>query len=480
VSAEEWVTGALYLRQSMDRTGEALAISRQRTDGRDLADRRRIRILHALADNDRSAAGRKRREGFERLLQLVERREVRAIVAWSLDRLTRNRRDTVRLIEACQKAEVSIILVRGSDMDLATPAGRLAADILASVARHEIEVKSDRQTRAQRQAAVDGRRVGGRRPFGYDGDGVTVRESEATAVRAGYRAVLSGVSLSEVAREWNQAGHVTPQRRRTGEASPWRRDSVRDLLLNPRYAGLRGYAPTPERGRRKVEVMGAAEWRGVVDEATWRAVRAVLTDEARRRAPNGGIALLSGLALCGVCGEQTGATVHSGGSTTRGVRTYRCSQSLGHVARRGDPVDRFVSDIVIERLSRPDARELLIDSQQPDVAQLRDDAVALRSRLDSLAVDFADGELTASQLRTATERVRTNLAAVEARMADAGRVDVLGPLVSADDVRAVWDTLSVARRRAVIDTLMVVTVCPPGRGVRTFNPDTVGITWRTS
>jgi hypothetical protein len=58
-------------------------------------------------------------------------------------------------------------------------------------------------------------------------------------------------------------------------------------------------------------------------------------------------------------------------------------------------------------------------------------------------------------------------------MADAGRVDVLGPLVLAGDVRAVWEALSVDRQRVVIDALMIIRIMPPGRGTRTFRPETV-------
>jgi DNA invertase Pin-like site-specific DNA recombinase len=43
----------------------------------------------------------------------------------------------------------------------------MTADILAAVARGEIETKSDRQKAAHLQAAQQGRRVTGARPFGY-------------------------------------------------------------------------------------------------------------------------------------------------------------------------------------------------------------------------------------------------------------------------------------------------------------------------
>jgi hypothetical protein len=62
-----------------------------------------------------------------------------------------------------------------------------------------------------------------------------------------------------------------------------------------------------------------------------------------------------------------------------------------------------------------------------------------RERMEALVVEFADGELTPGQLRAANERLRVRLAGLEARIADTGRVDVLAPLVLADDVRAAWE-----------------------------------------
>ncbi|MGH3096475.1 MAG: recombinase family protein, partial [Streptosporangiales bacterium] len=135
---------AVYLRISQDRTGDELGVTRQRDDAQQLVSQRGWTLIHEYPDNDVSAAGKKPRPQFDAMLASVERGEIDAIVAWSLDRLTRNRRDQLRLIETCEPHRVTIALCRGSDMDLSTPAGRMSADILASVARNEIEVKSDR------------------------------------------------------------------------------------------------------------------------------------------------------------------------------------------------------------------------------------------------------------------------------------------------------------------------------------------------
>lgn len=461
----------VYLRISKDRTGLEAGVSRQREDCERRARERGWTIVAEHADNDMSATSGRRRPGFEAMLTAISAGDADVVIAWSLDRLQRNRRDELRLYEACKAAGASLSLVNGPDIDFKTATGRYLADNLGSLARLEVELKSDRQVRQQEQAAAKGQRVGGRRPFGYDDDGVTVRQDEAAAIRRAYEALLAGVPLAAIAREWNAAGlrsgQVRWRRDSKGQPSAWRPDTVRMVLSNPRNAGKRAY---------KGVVVADAVWPALVPEETWRAAVALMADPNRYAGGGPHLrAMLTGIALCGVCGGK----IHAGGGRP-GVRGYRCGAASGHVARMAEPVEAFVSAVVMERLSRPDAAALLQDQRSPDLDALRSQAVALRSRLDSLAIDFSDGALTASQLRTATGRLRSLLKDVEDRMADAGRVNILGPLVTAGDVAQAWDALSVDRRRAVVDTLMAVTLHPPGRGVRTFRPETVSIEWKVA
>jgi DNA invertase Pin-like site-specific DNA recombinase len=325
----------VYLRISQDRTGQAAGVSRQRDQCQRRARERGWTVVAVEEDNDVSAKGHRRRRGFEAMLHRIESGEAQVIVAWSLDRLQRNRRDEVRLYELCQAKGVTISLVNGADLDLSTAGGRLVADQLSSVARHEIELKSDRQVAAQAQAASQGRRVGGRRPFGYASDGMTVVQDEAAAVRLGYQAILAGEPVAEVARQWNDQGLLT------GQGNPFSRSAVRDVLLNPRNTGLRAHVTEADRkgaeGRRvdrAGRIIGKAAWPSIVDEGTWRAAVDLLTDPRRRTGPTNARALLTGVALCGVCG----ATVHSGGAAvTQQTRVYRC-RTMKHFSRSAQPV----------------------------------------------------------------------------------------------------------------------------------------------
>ncbi|MGW1057593.1 recombinase family protein [Micromonospora rubida] len=489
----------IYVRQSLDRDGDGLAVTRQLDDSRQLAHLRGWRVTRELVDNDVSASGKRDRPKFQELLAAIEAGEVEAVIAWDMTRLSRNRRDTVRLLEAGEKRKITLAFVRGSDLDLSTPAGGLIADILAGVARNEIRVKSDRQQAANRQAAEQGRRVGGRRPFGY-GPVISTEEhvnertgetetreirdfnalvpEEAAALRDAYRAVLSGVPLGRIAREWNERGLTTPQRTLAGEPSRWSAQSLRTVLLNPRNGGLRHHVTETLRTTlhpvkaRLSGIVGPAKWPAIVPESTFRAVVDLLTDPARRSSPQrSGRHLLTGIAKC-FCG----ATVHAGGGKDR-KPGYRCSGDYGHVSRRAEPIDAWVTAVLIEWLSRKDAARFLEadDDVEGDQDEARAELVKLRGRLNSLAAMHAVGDVDDDQLRSGTRVLRSRIVELEGLLVRAGRVSVLEPLLGAPDVEAAVRAMDTDRLRAVIQGVMSITILPAGRGTRTFRPESVVI-----
>jgi site-specific DNA recombinase len=410
------------------------------------------------------------------MLDAIQTGRYRAVIGWDMTRLSRNARDRLRLIEACSKQGVTIALVRGADIDPSTPGGRLVAGILGEVAEHEIAQKSDRQRRASKQAADAGLPYGGgRRPFGFERDKLTVRQVEADALAQAYRQVLAGMALGAVARRLNEAGFTTTQTTREGQPSSWTADSLRAVLLNPRYCGVRARTVRPERGRPSWEVVGPAKWPAIVSPELFEAVKVILTDPGRRNAPLSGQAMLTGLALCGI--EGCGATVH-GGRTRAGDKTYRCTRSMGHVGRSQAPVNRYVGLVVCERLSREDAVDLLVPDG-PDASALRVELAAARTRLAQAPKLWAEGVLSDLELRDTKATLGARIRELENKLADDGMADLLRPLIEAEDIEAMWfEEYDDDRRRAVVDVLMTVTLLPPGRGTRTFRPETVVIDWR--
>jgi len=93
----------IYVRMSKDKTGEELGVARQQEDALKVAEFRGWQVVRTEIDNDIGAAGKKTRPGFEAILSAIESGEVSAVIAWDMTRLTRNRRDTVRVIKAARR-----------------------------------------------------------------------------------------------------------------------------------------------------------------------------------------------------------------------------------------------------------------------------------------------------------------------------------------------------------------------------------------
>jgi DNA invertase Pin-like site-specific DNA recombinase len=421
----------------------------------------RKRVGSQYMDNDTSASNGKTRPDYQRMLADIRDGRIDAVVAWDLDRLYRQPRELEDLIDLADQKHLALATV-GGEADLSTDNGRLFARIKGAVAKSETDRKSARQKRAAQQRAEAGTPGRSTVPFGYRqaGDALELEPAEAMMVRDAYSAILAGVSLHAITRQWN-TGNV-PTRR----GNRWSGATVRQVLMAWRNAGVAVY---------KGEPVGEGAWPAIVDRDVFDGVRAVLTQPGRRigGTSSGRKHLLSGIAVCGKCSHTMGSA-----KSTDGRAVYVCKHCFG-VTRDMERVDELVAGVVVARLARPDARELLITEKRTDINALRDAAAALRARQDEAAVLFADGAITGSQLKISTASLADQLAEVESKMLDANKSRVFDGVIGAADPGAVWAGLPLDRRRALIDILMTVTIAPIGRVGRGFDPASVEIVWRT-
>ncbi len=99
------------------------------------------------------------RPGFARLWKDVEAGKVSRVVCWRLDRLGRTAKGLTALFEDLIERKVTLVSLRDG-FDLTTPAGRLMANVLASVAAYETEVRSERVRAGQDVARAAGKHLG--------------------------------------------------------------------------------------------------------------------------------------------------------------------------------------------------------------------------------------------------------------------------------------------------------------------------------
>ncbi|NJI61146.1 recombinase family protein [Microbacterium oxydans] len=466
----------IYTRISLDRTGEGLGVARQEQECRALAERLGMTVAQVFSDNDISATSGKVRPGFEAMLDA----QPPAIIAWHQDRLLRLTRDLERVIAL----NVPVYTVTAGTLDLTTPAGRAVARTVAAWSQYEGEQKATRQVAANVQRAANGVHQG-RVGYGYrrEGAAVMLHDAEAATIRAAVRRVLDGESLRAICKGLDAQQVPTP-----GRGAGWNTTTLKQLLLRPSLAGL-----TVHRGQ--VVGRSPAIAPRVIDEDTHERLKAVLTDPLRRTSPAGRAPkyLLGGIARCGrLTGalDEAGEPVECGGVMVRAVGrktpqpngtkrqppSYVCSECY-RVRRKQDLVDALVEGIVVGRLQMPDAALLFIQGDPAALQEARDTIEALDARLANAADMFAAGDIDAAQLTRITERLRADrvqaAAALDAALPPAVPADLIGP-----NARQVWDGLSMDVKRAVLDTLVTVTILPSGSG-KAFDPDTVRVTWKS-
>jgi site-specific DNA recombinase len=468
------MAAGVYFRISLDRAGEGLGIERQREDGLALAARRGW-TTREFSDNDISATHGRFRPGYAALMAAAKAGEIDCIIVFHTSRLWRNRRERAEGIEILKEARVSVVPVKGPELDMTTAYGRGMAGMIGEFDTMEVEVKSERQRREALQRAQSGRPNGGRRAFGYSADGTALRTDEdgsspeADAVRKAYASFLAGRTLSGIAADLNADGF------RTTADGPWRHNAVRVLLLNPRNAGIRTH---------NTKEIGRGLWPAIVPETTFRAA-VVKLSESSRRTNNVGAArkwLGTRLYRCGRpgCDGLMVCTYREKYADGRPRRVYRCPAC--YLSRLADPVDMTVRRIVEERLARDDVADLLtVDAgdQAEDVEGLQDEALALRQRRASAVKMWARGVLDDQELETVKQEIADQLAEIQVKLADVGRENVLVPIVGAEDPPAEWRKLEgiIDREQAILKALGVVRLLPPPVGRRAFDPETVDFGW---
>lgn len=103
------------------------------------------------------------RPGWKRLEADIRAGKVSRVVVWRLDRLGRTARGLTALFEELQGRSVGLVSLR-EGLDLSTPAGRLMAHVLASVAQYETEIRGERVRAGQEAARAQGKTWGGSKP----------------------------------------------------------------------------------------------------------------------------------------------------------------------------------------------------------------------------------------------------------------------------------------------------------------------------
>lgn len=451
---------AIYTRVSQDRNRKGRSVSEQEAECRTVADREGWTVEAVYTDNDRSASryATKDRPEFERLLSDLGKFDV--IVTWEASRATRDLAVYARMREACRLAGVKWAYSgRVYDFDRTDDSFSSVLDI--AIAEREAGDTRKRVLRAVRAQANAGK-PHGRVPFGYMRQyDPTTRElvaqiphpEESKLLIEAAERVLSGESIYAITKDFRArgVGYIADNHR------------IQRLLKSPTYAGKRVF-----RG----EVIGDAQWPALIDPERWEALQAILA--APERAKFHGSEprhLLSGIAVCGVCGGQIIALMNRGKYPKYSCRYGYC------VSRNQTKTDELVTAVVKGLLTRPDSIEAIHAEAAPDVTGAAQEVRELEARLEGLYAQAADGSLSPAGLAKVESAVLARLDAARERLRSLRtpqRITIPDPA----DTAARWDALPLLDRREIIRALMEVRIMPArAKGVK-FDPASIEITQR--
>lgn len=174
------------------------------------------------------------RDAFLRMMQDARNGEVKRVVACKLDRLARNTKDFLQVVDQLQKCGCDLVLIKES-FDTSTPQGKFALTMFAAIAELEASTIAERVMTGKAQKARQGGYNGAYCPFGYifnDGKFEVDIPRAQIVNRIFNMFVIEEESLTAIADKLNVANI------KTGRGGKWRANTIRYMLRNGFYAGL--------------------------------------------------------------------------------------------------------------------------------------------------------------------------------------------------------------------------------------------------
>lgn len=345
------------------------------------------------------SGGTLERPQFKVMMADAKRRMFNVIVVYRLDRISRNIGDFANLIEQLNDMGIDFISIK-EQFDTSSPIGRAMMYISSVFSQLERETIAERIRDNMHELSKTGRWLGGITPTGYESESVTrvnvdgkVKKAcklrmipkEIEVVKLIFKKFLETDSLTKTDTYLLNNGYLTKNNKR------YTRFAIRAILTNPVYMnadadaytylkenganlfsepeefdgtyGVMAYNRTDQKAGRATIIRPINEWivsvgehEGIIDGKTWVKVQAMLevNKSKRYRKPRSSVALLSGLLVCGNCGDfmrpKMTNRVNSQGEF---VYTYKCTmkeRSHGHQCNIRDCNGNALDAAILEQI----------------------------------------------------------------------------------------------------------------------------------
>ncbi|QTG99457.1 recombinase family protein [Wolbachia endosymbiont of Rhagoletis indifferens] len=249
------------------------------------------------------------RPAIKELFEDVKGGEIDCVVVYTLDRLSRETKDSIEVTSFFRRHRVNFVAVT-QIFDNNTPMGKFVQTVLSGAAQLEREMIVERVKNKIATSKEQGLWMGGTLPLGYDvkDKELIINEKEAKVVRHIFERYLELKSMAELARELNSQGYRT-------KADIFKKATVRRIITNPIYMGkIRHYEKEYE-GKHEA-IIGGEKWQKAQELIKNQPYRKAKYEEA----------LLRGIIKCKSC--NVNMTLTYAKKENKRYRYYVCNNHL--------------------------------------------------------------------------------------------------------------------------------------------------------
>lgn len=158
-----------YSRVStLEQSREGVSLANQEHKIRAYADLKDMELVEMIVEEGKSGKTMNRL-GLQKIINLIDKKEIDGVICYKLDRLTRKTRDLLYLIEdVFAKNDIQFISLN-ENIDTSSASGKFFLTVMGAMAQMERDLIAERTIDALQELTRQGRRLGSpdKLPFGF-------------------------------------------------------------------------------------------------------------------------------------------------------------------------------------------------------------------------------------------------------------------------------------------------------------------------